>query len=26
VSLLSEAGKMEAVSPSDDPEMAGLRP
>jgi hypothetical protein len=26
VSLLSEAGKMEAVNPSDDPEMAGLRP
>jgi hypothetical protein len=26
VSLLSQAGKMEAVSPSDDPEMAGLRP
>jgi hypothetical protein len=26
VSLLSEAGKMEAVSPTDDPEMAGLRP
>jgi hypothetical protein len=26
VSLLSEAGKMVAVSPSDDPELAGLRP
>jgi hypothetical protein len=26
VSLLTEAGKMDAVSPSDDPEMAGLRP
>jgi hypothetical protein len=26
VSLLSEAGKMEAVCASDDPEMAGLRP
>jgi len=26
VSLLSEAGKMEAVSPTDDPEMVGLRP
>ncbi len=26
VSLLSQAGKMEAVSPSDDPEMVGLRP
>jgi hypothetical protein len=26
VSLLSEAGKMEAVSRTDDPELAGLRP